>query len=70
MMTRYLIKVYSMNPDIEKQLLKYGELEIASNIFKIYMLNTSESNLDEITKIKGVITITKEGKAKLMPLSV
>lgn len=69
-MTKYLVRVYSMNENIEKKLLKFGKLEVVSRVFNLYSINTSETNLSKIKKIDGVINVSKEECAELMPLAI
>lgn len=69
-MTKYLVRVYSMNENIEKKLLKFGKLEVVSRVFNLYSINTSETNLSKIKKIDGVISVSKEECAELMPLAI
>jgi hypothetical protein len=58
-----------MNDEIEKELLKFGEVEKVSSIFKLYLVNTTRKNKENILKINGVISVKDDEVAELMPLS-
>lgn len=69
MMKKYLIKVFSMNEEIEKKLAVYGDLEVVSKLLKIYLIRTAHNNYQKLLDTDGVISVKEEDTVELMPLS-
>lgn len=65
-MIRLLVKVYEINDSVEKKLMKYGDIELISEIFNLYSVYTSERNKCFLENIPDVISVRKEESCSLM----
>lgn len=67
-MIRLLIKVYKIDKSIEKELMKFGNVELVSKFFNLYAIETMPENRIEIEKIPDVISVREERGCRLMPV--